>query len=101
MDKARMKLIDEARALHGNTDSAAHAALRRKVMDKALAPDAVMAKSQELGAATAAAADTVAKARVEADRAAFRAWMRVQAAAEQDEMFEALPGATINKAQEV
>lgn len=105
MDKTRMSLVEQSTALHNNAEMNAHRLLAARIMKKALTPEQTLARADALAAAvaTAKAAEESAEtdeARAEArialnvahgNRTKFRAWMRVQAAAEQGQRFKAPP----------
>lgn len=91
MTEQQMALIQEAGRLHDNPDPAKHAAVRKRVLAVKLSPEQTLAKAEELGKAAEDAPDEVAKADAARERVLFRAWMRIQAAAEQEEMFRPTP----------
>lgn len=81
MDEERVTLIREA--LEGGGPDASeedYEALKERVLQLKLSPEATMARADELGSSGSAM-----------DRAIFREWMRVQAAAEQGHRFESAP----------
>ena len=85
MDRQRDQLIRECLEKGGaDADEAAYGRLRKRVLALALTPAETVAKAEE-----------VAAAGIAMDRAAFREWMRIQAAAEQGERFGLPPAASI------
>ena len=85
IDDARMALIREAIAGGGeDATPEAYEALQTRVLE------AKFSSEETLAAADALAADGTAM-----DRAIFREWMRVQAAAEQGQRFGVAPAASI------
>ena len=87
----RMALIKKAEALHGVSDPAKHAALAKKVLALSLSAEDTMAMAEELAKAHEQADGEIAKAEVALERAKFRAWMRVQTAAQQGALFAPTP----------
>ena len=93
MDEPRMALVAAAGALHGNPDPEAHKELRDRVMTLALTPAQTIKMADALATAEAQAENEVGQAESRLARGKFRMWMRVQATAEQGQVFKAPPTA--------
>ena len=93
MDEARMALVVEAEGLHDEPDISKHLELAARVLEQALTSEETLANADNHATATATAKGEIAKAEARLDRAKFRAWMRVQAAAEQGQRFKPTPTA--------